>query len=68
MTANEKRKAPLLLKTREVAEALAISQAYVYRLMDQGELSWVRMGRHRRVKASSVEAFVARNSAEGPAR
>jgi excisionase family DNA binding protein len=47
----------------EVAEALAISRAHVYTLMDAGELVSFHIGRARRITADSLADYIARQVA-----
>ena len=49
-----------LLTVREVAEALALSRATVYAMVERGELGRVWVGAAIRVPAESLEAFVTR--------
>jgi len=48
-----------LLKTVEVARRLSISRAFVYVLMDRGDLPYVQLGRTRRVRQEDVEKLLA---------
>jgi excisionase family DNA binding protein len=49
-----------------VAEALAVSVAYVYALMERGELVSFHLGRARRITADSVTDLIERQiAAEG---
>jgi excisionase family DNA binding protein len=48
---------------REVAEMLAISLAYVYVLMDRGELVSFHLGRARRITGDSLADLIARRIA-----
>lgn len=45
---------PVLWRVKQVAEALAVSEPTVYRLMESGKLPYVRFGRSRRVRKSDV--------------
>ena len=49
-----------LVRVREAAGALAISERSVWRLISLGELDSVRIGRSVRVSRKSLEAFVAK--------
>lgn len=53
---------PELLKTREVAERLGISQSQVYRLIRSGALPTVPIGKDRRVSRAALDAWLARYS------
>jgi excisionase family DNA binding protein len=53
-----------LITIEEAVRRLSLSRTVVYRLMDQGELRFMRMGRARRILASSVSDFV-RKYADG---
>lgn len=46
--------------TKEVAEMLSVSRAYVYTLMDRGYLPSVNMGKVRRVTAVQLAQFLRR--------
>lgn len=48
-----------LLRVDEAAEALAISRAKLYQLMASGAISYVRIGRSRRIPVVAIEAFIA---------
>jgi excisionase family DNA binding protein len=47
-----------LLTGGEVAERLNCSRAFAYRLMRQGEIPTVRLGRAVRVRIQDLEAFI----------
>jgi excisionase family DNA binding protein len=47
-----------LLKGKDVALALSISRAYAYRLIYDGKIPAIRIGRSVRVKPSDLTAFV----------
>lgn len=51
---------PELLKVSQVCEALKLSQPSVYRLLESGQIPYVKMGRTRRVKREDVLAYVER--------
>ncbi|HKT15077.1 MAG TPA: helix-turn-helix domain-containing protein [Allosphingosinicella sp.] len=46
-----------MLTTQGAAERLNVSRQYVVRLVDRGSLPAVKVGSHRRLRASDVEAF-----------
>ena len=48
----------MLLKVPDVVACLGISRAKVYELMASGELTSVRVGGSRRIRASDLESFV----------
>ena len=50
-----------LLRNKEVAQRLGISKAYAYRLMKNGEIPTVRMGRAVRCRPEDVEVFILAN-------
>ncbi|MDF5751700.1 helix-turn-helix domain-containing protein [Spongiactinospora sp. TRM90649] len=54
----------LLLRVPEAAEALAISRAKLYRLMDAGEIPYLHIDRSRRIPLSALETYVAALIAE----
>jgi excisionase family DNA binding protein len=47
-----------LLKAIEVAETLNVSRAYAYRLMQQGKIRTVIIGRARRVRPEDLTLFI----------
>jgi len=46
------------LSPTEVKDLLSLSRASVYRLLDQGDLASIRIGRARRVRFDDLVAFV----------
>jgi excisionase family DNA binding protein len=46
------------LSPSEVKDLLSLSKASVYRLLDQGDLVSIRIGRARRVRFDDLVAFV----------
>jgi len=54
----------LLLRGREVAEALGVSRALAYRWMADGTLPVVRFGRAVRVPQAALRGWIARNTKE----
>ena len=44
-----------LQKVTEVARQLSVSRAFVYQLMDRGELPYLQLGGTRRVRAQDVQ-------------
>ena len=58
----------LLLKVPEACHLLALGRSTIYKLMAQGELDAVHIGRSVRITAESAAAFVARQQAEPPSR
>ena len=46
-----------MLTTQAAADMLNISRQYLVRLVDSGRLPAVKVGSHRRLRASDVEAF-----------
>ncbi|MFT4010886.1 MAG: helix-turn-helix domain-containing protein [Nocardioidaceae bacterium] len=55
---------PLVVDIPEAQTALRCGRTKVYELLDNGELTGVKIGRKRLVTWSSIEAFVARQSGE----
>lgn len=47
-----------LLTVEQVMERLQVSRAQVYRLMQQKRLKTTTLGRSRKVKASTLDAFI----------
>lgn len=58
------RREPLLLTICEAAELLSVGRTTAYRLIDDGELEVVRIGRSARVPRSAVVDFVERLRAQ----
>lgn len=54
------RREPLLLTICEAAELLSVGRTTAYRLIDDGELEVVRIGRAARVPRAAVVDFVER--------
>jgi excisionase family DNA binding protein len=54
---------PLLLSVERTGDRLGIGRTQVFSLVRSGELKSVKIGRSRRVLASSVAEYVARLSA-----
>jgi len=50
-----------LMKCPEIAKVLSISRAYAYRLIMDGTIPAIRIGRSVRVRPSDLEAFVSNN-------
>lgn len=48
----------ILYNIPEVAETLCVHTSHVYRLVDSGELSSIRIGRRRLVRREAIEAFI----------
>lgn len=57
-----------LLTSAEAAQLLRVSERTVKRLLERGDLPFVRVGDRRRfIEASEVRAFIARNTRRVPA-
>ena len=54
---SEKEHNQILLRPREVASALGLSRSYVYRLLVEGEIPSVLIGKCRRVRPDVVEGI-----------
>ncbi|MBL8795027.1 MAG: helix-turn-helix domain-containing protein [Planctomycetia bacterium] len=54
-----------LARIREACDFLCISQALLYRLMDGGQLAYVKIGRARRVPYAALVEFAARGLVGG---
>jgi len=52
------------LTTQQAAAVLNVSRQYVVRLIESGQLPAVKVGAHRRLQPSEVEAFKARRDAQ----
>jgi excisionase family DNA binding protein len=48
----------MLYNARDVAQRLGVARSTVWRLMDSGELPYVRFGRNRRVEARALLRFI----------
>ena len=53
-----------LQKVKQVAQRLNISRAYVYQLMERGQLPFVKLGSARRVPADAVERLAREGTIE----
>jgi excisionase family DNA binding protein len=49
----------LAYTVRDAASLLSLSRAQIYRLMDQGDIKFVKIGRSRRITADQLDSFVA---------
>lgn len=47
-----------LLTASDIAQRLNISKAYAYKLMQQGQIKTVKIGRSRRVRPLDLEDFI----------
>lgn len=54
-----------LLTVREVATAMRVSTMTVYRLIRDGQLPAIRVGKHFRIRATDVDAFLAARVVNG---
>jgi excisionase family DNA binding protein len=52
---------PRLLEPREVADTLSISVGFVYKLVQLGELSAVRIGTSVRISPTALREFMEKN-------
>jgi excisionase family DNA binding protein len=48
----------LAVSPAEAAEALSITRAHLYHLMERGELPSVKLGRSRRIRVSDLKALL----------
>ena len=55
----------LLLTVEEAAERIGICRAYMFKLIREGNVRSVKVGRLRRVTPAALEDFVARLSRDG---
>lgn len=51
-----------LLDVREACEFLQISRAVLYRMMAEGELGYVQLGRRRRFRATDLEVLIEKHA------
>ena len=47
-----------LLRGKDVAEILNVSKAFAYRMMAEGKISTVRLGRSVRVRPEDLDQFI----------
>ena len=59
---------PKLLKAEQVAEILNISKAFVYQLIETGELPSIRLGRSVRVHPNVLEEMIQKSSSNNDRR
>lgn len=50
--------APLLYRPEEAADMLGCGRAYVYLLIQRGEIRSVKVGRLRRIPAAALDEFI----------
>lgn len=50
----------LLVTVDEAADALCVSRATIYKMLDDGRLPSLRLGRSRRIRRDDLEDFVAK--------
>ena len=52
------------LTTQEVANCIGASRPYVVKLLENGDIPFIRIGKHRRVKKSDLNSFFSRLESE----
>jgi len=62
MPTQQKQQGERLLKGDEVARILNISRSQAYKLMQQGEIPTIRIGRSVRVRYESLWSFIEENT------
>ena len=55
----------VLYPVKRAAEILCLSRATVYRLMQSGALTTVKVGKSRRIQASALEDFIKEHTEVG---
>lgn len=61
MTAAVSKVEPLLMTTKQAAQALALSERTLWSLTDSGELPCIKMARAVRYSLDDLRAWIARN-------
>ncbi len=56
---------PELLTVREVADAMRVSTMTVYRLIRAGSLRAIRVGKHFRIRAHDLDAYLEAQTYQG---
>lgn len=59
---------PRLMTVAEAAEILNVAKRTVYRLMDSGQIVYVRIGRARRIPVEEIDRFIESSKTGGVSR
>lgn len=59
---------PLLVKPNEAAKVLAIGRSSLYRLLAEGELPSIKLGRATLIPVSALQGWIARRAADSHAQ
>jgi len=67
-TRAKRQAADVMLTVAEVAEWLGVARGFVYRLIHQRRIKFVKVGRHVRIAESAVQDFIAAGTVQSTLR